>query len=146
MKQTSFSLSRLLFGVFRCAGYSVSRNSPSVSVVATITTTRNSSSSATTRTKTDGAKLNKVQHCFIQINSYQRFIQFRMILISFAKAFLKGEISFFFLHTSLSVFFNPNAICKCMCKMKLFPIVMFIYRNTLPCNYYEGIWYATENV
>lgn len=133
MKQTSFSLSRLLF---RCAGYSVSRNSPSVSVVATITTTRNSSSSATTRTKTDGAKLNKVQNCFIQINSYQRFIQFRMILISFAKAFLKGEISFFFFT------YEP----ECMCKMKLFPIVMFIYRNTLPCNYYEGIWYATENV
>lgn len=123
MKQTSFSLSRLLFGVFRCAGYSVSRNSPSVSVVATITTTRNSSSSATTRTKTDGAKLNKVQHCFIQINIYQRFIQFRKNFNFICKGFFKRrDFIFVFLHTSLSVFLNPNATCKCMCKMKLFTI------------------------
>lgn len=126
MKQTSFSLSRLLFGVFRCAEYSVSRNSPSVSVVATITTTRNSSSSATTRTKTDGAKHKKVQHCFIQINIYQRFIQFRKNFNFICKGFFKRRdfIFFLFLHTSLSVFLNPNATCKCMCisKMKLFTI------------------------
>lgn len=125
MKQTSFSLWRLLFGVFRCAGYSVSRNSPSVSVAVTITTTRNSSSSATTRTKTDGAKLNKVQHCFIQINIYQRFIQFRKNFKFICKGFFKRRgfiFLFFFLHKSLRVFLNPNATCKCMCKMKLFPI------------------------
>lgn len=69
-----------------------------------------------------------------------------MILIIFVKVFLKGEILFFFLYMSLSVFFNLNVICKCMCKMKLFLIVMFIYRNMLFCNYYEGIWYVIENV
>lgn len=124
MKQTSFSLWRLLFGVFRCAGYSVSRNSPSVSVVATITTTRNSSSSATTRTKTDGAKLNKVQHCFIQINSYQRFIQFRKNFKFICKGFFKRRefIFFNFYIRAWACFLNPNATCKCMCKMKLFTI------------------------